>query len=133
MTLKLFARSKNTSTESFEQRTDRILSSIRKPLIYTWGATRYQVDEISEAYISLWASTPSEERAREIYNALLSIAHSGNKPYPLDWLLSEILFEAFAASTGDRTWAAHMELEHDSCRSKEKALYRYQERLARVL
>ena len=133
MTIRLFARSKNTSTESFEQRTERILSSIRKPLIYTWGATRYQVDEICEAYISLWASVPNEDQARQIYNTLISIAHSGAKPCPLDWLLSEILFEAFAASTGDREWAAHMELEHESCRSKEKALHLYYERLAREL
>lgn len=133
MSLRLFARPKPTSAESFEQRTNRILLSVREPLIHLWGATRYQVDEICEAYISLWSSTPSEERAREIYNALLSMAHSGDKPYPLDWLLSEILFEAFAASAGDRAWAAHMELEHDSYRSKEKALYLYQERLARIL
>ena len=133
MTLRLFARSKNTATESFEQRTNRILSSVREPLIHSWGATHYQVDEICEAYISLWASTPNEERAREIYNTLLSIACSGDKPYPLDWLLSEVLFEAFAASTGDRGWAANMELEHDSCCLKEKALYLYNERLSRIL
>lgn len=133
MTIRLFARSKNPSTESFEQRTERILSSIRKPLIYTWGATRYQVDELCEAYVSLWASVPNEDRAREIYNALVFIAHSDDKPYPLDWLLSEILFEAFAASTGDRKWAAHIEMEHESYRSKEKALHVYHERLARLL
>ena len=133
MALKLFSRSKRKLTVSFEGTLDYVYSSIRRPLVYSLRATNCQVSEVCEAYVSLWSSTPSEARAREIYNALFRIAKSTKKPYPLDWLVSEILFEAFAASSGDRHYAAQRELEHDCYRPQEKALSLYNERLTRVL
>jgi hypothetical protein len=133
MGLKLFSRSKRKSAVPFEETLDYVHSSIRKPLVYSLGATHGQVADICDAYISLWSSTPSEVRAREIYNTLVHIAKSTKKSYPLDWLVTEILFEAFAASSGDRRYAAQRELEHDCYRPKEKALSLYNERLTRVL
>lgn len=133
MVLKLFNRSKRKSALTFEGTLDHVYSAIRRPLVHSLRATDCQVSDVCDAYVSLWSSTPSEVRAREIYNALFRIAKSTKKPYPLDWLVTEILFEAFAASSGDRHYAAQRELEHDHYQPTEKALATYNERLSRAL
>ena len=133
MVLNLFKRFTRKSAVSFEETHDYVYSLLYKRLVFSLRATPGQVTEICEAYISLWSSAPSEARAREIYNSLVHIAKSTKKSHPLDWLVTEILFEASASSSGDRQWAAKRDLENNSYGSKEKALSLYNERLARVL
>ena len=118
---------------TFDEKASTVLSSISHPLICFWDATAKQLKQINEAYISLWSSIPTEDQAREIYDSLIAIALSDNKPYPIDWLLAEIRFEAFAAATGNREWAALMDLEHGPEVIQDDTLDLCNERISRVL
>lgn len=116
-----------------DERTRTVFSSISEPLICFWDAKAGQVRDVYEAYTSLWASTPSEELAREIYDSLVAIALAEDKCYPIHWLLRELRFEAFAAATGDRKWAALMDLTHGKRVKNDAELDLYNERLIREL
>ncbi|MVM35460.1 hypothetical protein GO755_35895 [Spirosoma sp. HMF4905] len=114
-----------------DKQTRTVFSSISQPLICFWNARASQVKEVYEAYTSLWSSTPSEAQARDIYDSLIAIALAEGKCYPINWLIEEIRFEAFAAATGDRKWAALMDLTYGKKSDEELDLYN--ERMTREL
>lgn len=115
------------------ERTSTVYSSISQPLIGFWGATASQVKDIYEAYTSLWASTPNEAYARDVYDSLVAIALTEDMACPIAWLSAELRFEAFAAATGDRKWAALMDLTYGPNVKDDRALDLYNERVTREL
>ncbi|WP_020597807.1 hypothetical protein [Spirosoma panaciterrae] len=115
------------------QNSIRIYACISQPLICFWNASADQLDEVCNAYTSLWSSVSSEAQARDIYDSLVAIALTDDKPFPISWLASELHFEAFAATTNDRQWAALMELEHGSKAVTDTELDIYNERISREL
>jgi len=116
-----------------DERTSTVFSSISQPLIGFWGATATQVKDVYDAYTSLWSSTPTEAQARDIYDSLVAIALADGIRYPINWLLTELRFEAFAAATGDRKWAALMDLTHGTKVKNDEELDLYNERMTREL
>ncbi|MBN8822936.1 MULTISPECIES: hypothetical protein [unclassified Spirosoma] len=115
------------------QNSIRIYACISQPLICFWNASADQLDEVCNAYTSLWSSVSNEAQARDIYDSLVAIALTDDKPSPTRWLASELRFEAFAAATSDRQWAALMELEHNSNVITDTELDLYNERISREL
>ena len=118
---------------SIDERARSAFAYISQPLICFFGATTEQLNDVYEAYTNLWASTPTEDKARVIFDSLVAMALVDRKSKAIDWLLREIYFEAFVAATGDREWAALMDLEMRSAGQKEARLALYQERLSREL
>ncbi|GAB4004445.1 hypothetical protein EXU85_20675 [Spirosoma sp. KCTC 42546] len=118
---------------TLDERTGTVFSSISQPLIGFWGATATQVKDVYEAYTSLWASTPSEAHARDVYDSLVAIALADDIHCPINWLLTELRFEAFAAATGDRKWAALMDLTYATKVKSDNVLDLYNERMTREL
>ncbi|WP_461039266.1 hypothetical protein [Spirosoma harenae] len=109
------------------------MTSICQPLVGFWGAMTGRYDALRNAYLQLQASTINTDQARLIYGSLLVKGFVNNKHYLLDWLVREMQFEAFAAATSDREWAAIQDLELANYGSKEDRIALYKERLARTL
>lgn len=116
------------------EKTNSVFTYLLEPIIGFWHTTTdlEQIHDVCDAYSSLRASTTSDEEARDVYDALITTALVEDKPQPVNWLLSELRFEAFAAATGDRRWAALMELEHGTQEINDKHLDLYNERINRV-
>lgn len=122
-----------TTSISLDERARSAFAYISQPLTCFFGATTEQLDDVYKAYTNLWASTPTEGQARAIFDSLVAIALRDRKRRTINWLLREIYFEAFAAATGDREWAALMDLEQGAYVKKEVQFALYQERVAREL
>lgn len=91
-----------------------------------------QVDELLEAFTHLQASIPDNDQVRLVYGSLVAKAFREPNRYGFSWLVTEIRFEAFAASTQNRDWAAQMDLTLGRGGHQEVRLALYQERLTRV-
>ena len=120
-------------TMTLDEKASTVFTYVSQPLSYFFRATTEQQTAIYQAYTYLWASTPSEYQAQNIYDSLVVIALLADKPAPVAWLLTELRFEAFAAAMGDRKRAALIALEHSLELVNDEALDLYNERVDRAL